>query len=118
MLKRSSTKRIIEDVKLSTSYRRGKNNIRGEGILGRMDSKATLFNMTLKEWIESRGISLIDFEEMSGVPYQRISEHIRLKRPLSEKHVIKILRATNCCVSPVSLRPSLRPIFKLINYKK
>ncbi len=74
--------------------------------------------MKLKDWLVFNNISLTDFEYMSGVPYQRISEHIRLKKPLSEKHVAKILKATKGSVSPVTLRPSLRPILELLNNKK
>jgi hypothetical protein len=74
--------------------------------------------MTLEKWLEAHKISMIDFEGMSGVPYQRISEHIRLNKPLSEKHVAKILKATNCKVSPETLRPNLKPIFQLINDRK
>lgn len=72
----------------------------------------------LKDWLVSNNISLTDFESMSGVPYQRISEHIRLKKPLSEKHVVRILKATKGKVSLLTLRPSLKPIFKLSNNKK
>ncbi len=75
-------------------------------------------DMTLEKWLEAHSISMIDFEGMSGVPYQRISEHIRLNKPLSEKHVIKVLQTTKCDVSPDMLRPSLKPIFQLINTKK
>ncbi len=74
--------------------------------------------MTLEKWLEANNISLTDFESMSGVPYQRISEHIRLNKPLSEKHVAKILQVTNCNVSPETLRPSLKPIFQIISDKK
>ena len=74
--------------------------------------------MTLEKWLEANNISMTDFETMSGVPYQRISEHIRLNKPLSEKHVLKILECTNCKVSPETLRPSLKPIFQLIGDKK
>lgn len=74
--------------------------------------------MKLKDWLRFNNISLTDFESMSGVPYQRISEHIRLKKPLSEKHVVKILKVTNGDVSPLTLRPSLKPILKLLNNKK
>ena len=74
--------------------------------------------MTLEKWLEAHNISMKDFEGMSGVPYQRISEHIRLHKPLSEKHVTQILKTTNCNVSPEILRPSLKPIFQLISTKK
>lgn len=74
--------------------------------------------MKLKDWLLFNNISLTDFESMSGVPYQRISEHIRLKKPLSEKHVVKILKVTKGSVSPITLRPSLKPILKLLNNKK
>ncbi len=74
--------------------------------------------MTLEKWLEANNISLTDFEVMSGVPYQRISEHIRLNKPLSEKHVVMILKATNYKVSPVTLRPSLKPIFELTSIKR
>jgi hypothetical protein len=74
--------------------------------------------MTLEKWLEANNISLMDFESMSGVPYQRISEHIRLNKPLSEKHVVKILQVTKCNVSPETLRPSLKPIFQLVSDKK
>lgn len=74
--------------------------------------------MTLEKWLEANNISLTDFESMSGVPYQRISEHIRLNKPLSEKHVAMILKATNCNVYPETLRPNLKPIFQLISDKK
>lgn len=74
--------------------------------------------MTLEKWLEAHGISMIDFEGMSGVPYQRISEHIRLSKPLSERHVIKVLQTTDCDVSPEMLRPSLKPILQLIGTKK
>jgi hypothetical protein len=74
--------------------------------------------MTLEKWLEAHGISMIDFEAMSGVPYQRISEHIRLKKPLSERYVIKVLQTTKCDVSPEMLRPSLKPILQLINTQK
>ncbi|MEW6600886.1 MAG: hypothetical protein AB1499_07940 [Nitrospirota bacterium] len=74
--------------------------------------------MTLERWLEAHNISVMDFEGMSGVPYQRISEHIRLKKPLSEKHVLNILKATNCEVSPETLRPSLKPIFQLIGDRR
>lgn len=74
--------------------------------------------ITLEKWLEANNISLMDFENISGVPYQRISEHIRLNKPLSEKHVTKILQVTNCNVSPETLRPSLKPIFQLISDKK
>ena len=74
-------------------------------------------SQTLKDWLESNGISLKEFEKTSRVPYQRISEHIRLDKPLSEKHVVMILEATNCEVAPESLRPSVKPIFELMNKK-
>ncbi len=74
--------------------------------------------MTLAMWLEVNNISLTDFESRSGVPYQRISEHIRLNKPLSEKHVLMILKATDCQVSPETLRPSLNPIFLLLKSKR
>jgi hypothetical protein len=74
--------------------------------------------VTLEKWLEANGISLKDFEIMSGVPYQRISEHIRLNKPLSEKHILMILKATDCKVSPETLRPSLNPIFQLLNNRR
>lgn len=74
--------------------------------------------ITLESWLEANNISITDFEGISGVPYQRISEHIRLHKPLSEKHVLKILEATDCKVSPEMLRPSLKPIFGLISNKR
>ena len=74
--------------------------------------------MTLERWLEAHKISMTDFEGISGVPYQRISEHIRLHKPLSEKHVLKILAATDCKVSPEMLRPSLKPIFRVISNKR
>jgi len=72
---------------------------------------------SLKDWLDANNISLKEFEGLSGVPYQRISEHIRLNKPLSEKYVAMILKATNCNVSPESLRPSIKPIFELISTK-
>jgi hypothetical protein len=83
---------------------------------GKIAAKGTA--MTLEKWLEANNVSMTDFETMSGVPYQRISEHIRLNKPLSEKHVIKILQCTKCKVSPETLRPSLKPIFQLISDKK
>ena len=74
--------------------------------------------MTLEKWLEDNNISMKDFEGMCSVPYQRISEHIRLNKPLSEKHVLSILKATDCKVSPETLRPSLRPIFRVVSGKK
>lgn len=77
-----------------------------------MNSRDT---QTLKDWLDVNNITLKEFEGISGVPYQRISEHIRLNKPLSEKYVAMILKATKCSVSPESLRPSIKPIFELIN---
>ena len=88
-------------------YRKIKSCIVGQGTL-----------MTLEKWLEVNNISLTDFESRSGVPYQRISEHIRLNKPLSEKHVLMILKATYCHVSPETLRPSLNPIFLLLSNKR
>ena len=75
-------------------------------------------NQSLQDWLEANNVSLKEFEKISEVPYQRISEHIRLNKPLSEKHVVKILEVTNCDVSPESLRPSVKPIFDLMNKKQ
>ena len=75
-------------------------------------------SQTLQDWLETNNISLKEFEKISEVPYQRISEHIRLNKPLSEKHVVRILEVTNCDVSPGSLRPSFKPIFELMNKKQ
>ena len=88
-------------------YRNIKSCIVGQGTL-----------MTLEKWLEVNNISVTDFESRSGVPYQRISEHIRLNKPLSEKHVLMILKATDCQVSPETLRPSLNPIFLLLINKR
>ena len=88
-------------------YRKMRSCIVGQGTL-----------MTLDKWLEVNNISLTDFESRSGVPYQRISEHIRLNKPLSEKHVLMILKATDCHVSPETLRPSLNPIFLLLSTKR
>jgi len=74
-------------------------------------------NQTLRDWLENNNISLKEFEKISKVPYQRISEHIRLNKPLSEKHVVMILEVTDCKVAPESLRPSVKPIFELMNKK-
>ena len=73
---------------------------------------------TLGKWLEDNNVSLTDFESTSGVPYQRISEHLRLNKPLSEKHVLMVLKATDCQVSPETLRPSLNPIIFLLSNKK
>ena len=79
--------------------------------------KKTRNSQNLKDWLEANQISLKEFEAISKVPYQRISEHIRLDKPLSEKHVVMILEATNCEVTPESLRPSVKPIFEIMNKK-
>jgi DNA-binding transcriptional regulator YdaS (Cro superfamily) len=69
--------------------------------------------MNLKKWLQKNKMSLIQFENLSGVPYQRISEHIRLNTPLSEDHVLLIIRATNREVAIESLRPQLKEILQL-----
>jgi hypothetical protein len=68
--------------------------------------------MTLKDWLKMKDMSLIEFEHLSGVPYQRISAHLRENKPLSEEHVAKILKTTNGQVSAITLRPKLEKILK------
>jgi len=94
-------------ISMNRLYRKIKSCIVGQGTL-----------MTLEKWLQVNNISLTDIASKSGVPYQRISEHIRLNKPLSEKHVLMILKATDCHVSPETLRPSLDPIFLFLSTRR
>ena len=67
----------------------------------------------LKVWLEEKQMSLIEFEKLSGVPYQRISGHIRNGTSLSERNTAKVLIATNNEVALDSLRPQLEEIMRI-----